>query len=186
MTWLTKFDDHFNISKDARLKEHLYDELKAGHLIAKLQDPARSRINVLNASQKKSFKELVAFLKQQYLTETTKVLARHELHKTVQGLNESVQHFANRIAKLVERANHDISDPDALDRRKIYEFIYKSRDIHKLALKTYTTYEEVVKKASTQEQMADLYRNQENEILGKTAETKSNIVYGKDKTQRLF
>lgn len=42
-----------------------------------------------------------------------------------EGKNKSVQHFANKISKLVRKVNHGATDPDAVDREKTREFVYK-------------------------------------------------------------
>ena len=176
LSWLTKFEDHFNITQDSKLQTSVLDSVKASHLIAKLQDPARSRINSLSPGQRQSYVEIVAFLKTLYLTETTKVQAMNELQSVVQGSEESVQHFANRISKLVDRANHDVSDPDAIARQKIKEFIYKTRFTAKLCMKSYSTYEEVVGAALQFEQLARIKEDTKNRgslSFGTNAELKN-------------
>ena len=90
LSWLTKFEDHFNITRDSKVQPTALDSVKASHLIAKLQDPARSRINSLLPSEKQSYDAIVASLKRLYLTETTKVQAMNELYSALQGPNESV------------------------------------------------------------------------------------------------
>lgn len=82
--------------------------------------------------------------------------ALNTLHNTRQGADETVQHFAKRISKLVERANYDITDKDAIDRLKVKEFIYKSKNMAKLCLKSYTNFEDAVDKALRFEQINDL------------------------------
>ena len=125
LSWLQKFEDHFYVSRDASLKVHTHDAVKAKHLIAKLQYPARSRVQNLSATDRNSYRSIVAYLKKLYLTEATKVRLMCEIQTTRQGKEESVQHFANKISKLVERVNHGATDPDAVDREKTTEFVYK-------------------------------------------------------------
>ena len=55
LSWLQKFEDNFYVSRDASLKTHLHDAVKAKHLIAKLQDPARSRVQTLSATDRNSY-----------------------------------------------------------------------------------------------------------------------------------
>ena len=105
LAWLQKFEDHFNISKNATLKSAtVQDNVKAKHLIAKLRDPARARIQALPDKDRNSYTAIVTHLKKLYLTEATKVRLMCELQATRQGAEESVQHFANRISKLIDRS----------------------------------------------------------------------------------
>lgn len=176
LSWLTKFEDYFNINRDSRVQPHVHVLTKANHLIAKLQDPARSRIKSLTPEQRKSYTNIVELLKKLYLTETTKVHAMNELQATTQGTTESVQHFANRISKIIDRANHDNSDTNSITRQKVSEFVYRSKYMAKLCLKHHDTFEDVVTRALKLEQLDLLAEG----VKRRLASTSDDTVGNKD------
>ena len=59
LSWLTQFEDNFNITRDSKVQDQYLDQVKETHLIVKLRESARSRINSLTPEQKQSFKDIV-------------------------------------------------------------------------------------------------------------------------------
>ena len=72
-------------------------------------------------------------------------------------------------ASRVDRANHDVSDDAAITRQKIKEFMYKTKYMSKLCLRTYATYEDVVGRALKLEQLA---------LIDENAKKRSSILIG--------
>ena len=163
LAWLQKFEDNFNVSKNASLKQPIKNQVKAKHLIAKLSDPARSRVQALSEADRNSYDIIVAHLKKLYLTEATKVRLMCELQAAYQGKEESVQHFANRVSKLVERINQGVTDPDVIDREKKREFVYKllPKFMAKMSTRIFASFGDAVEAALQLEQLAVVKRDAE-------------------------
>ena len=62
ISYLRKFEDNYRLHRDSRLKAATQDQIKADHLIAKLKDPARTRVETLSVAEQKSYKAIVKFL----------------------------------------------------------------------------------------------------------------------------
>ena len=82
------FDDNLNVSKNSSLKQPIKNQVKAKHLIAKLSDPARSRVQALTEADNNSYDTIIAHLKKLYLTEATKVRLMCELQAAYQEKNK--------------------------------------------------------------------------------------------------
>ena len=158
----------------------MQDNVKAKHLIAKLRDPARARIQALPDKDRSSYTTIVTHLKKLYLTEATKVRLMCELQITRQRAEESVQHFANRISKLIDRIYYDNTDPTFLDNAKTREFVYKVLPDYmpKLTSKPFATYSDAVARALQLEQYAAVAqdaRERAKEYESRNAKNSRNV-----------
>ena len=149
LIWLRNFEDEFAITRAAKVPQAKRDKVKAKHLIVKLRDPVRSRIQWLTSDQRDSYTTLAEFLKEWYLTESKRIQVMHELRDTYQAKAESIQCFANKIFKLVERVNHGVNDSTLIEKEKIREFKYRliPKYLAKLALQTFDSFIDVVQAA---------------------------------------
>ena len=157
------FEDDFAITKAALSPQAKLDKIKAKHLIAKLRDPARSMIELLTLTEQNSFKAIVEHLRKWYLTESKKIRTMHELQETRQTTTESIQCFAVKIAKLVDRVSYEISDPTLVEQEKIKEFKYRviPKFLAKLAPQRFNTFIDVVREALNLEQQATIKKDAE-------------------------